>query len=217
MRYRKVDTRVWNDAKFRALADDDKLVFLLLLTHPGMTALGALPSHANGLAHMLKWSPKRFGEALGGVLENGLAEYDEDEGLICLPNFLKYNPPENPNVVKAWVSCADMLPECDLKSRTLSRAYKSLLSRPKSFAEAFVQQFGKPLPQMLPNRMPNQEQEPEPEQEQEPEPKDSAPERKNLAHTREREQPNVMLMSMAEVKEHLQETGALADDEFGGL
>ncbi|RUX09922.1 DUF1376 domain-containing protein [Mesorhizobium sp. M2A.F.Ca.ET.037.01.1.1] len=37
-----------------------------------------------------------------------------------------------------------------------------------------------------------------------------------LEPARER-QPNVLLMSMDEVKEHLRETGALADDEFGGL
>ncbi|WP_037471604.1 hypothetical protein [Sinorhizobium fredii] len=164
--YRKIDVRVWNDAKFRALSEDGKLAFLLLLTHPGMTSLGALPSHANGLAHILKWSTKRFAEALSESLDQGMVEYDEDEGLICLPNFLRYNQPENPNVVKAWVSSADMLPECELKTETLSRAYASLQRRPKSFQEAFIERFGEQFAKPARNPMPNQEQEQEHEQEQ---------------------------------------------------
>lgn len=41
-RYRKIDSRIWNDAKFRELSDNGKLVFLMLLTHPSMTSLGAM-------------------------------------------------------------------------------------------------------------------------------------------------------------------------------
>ncbi|MBM2711673.1 YdaU family protein [Mesorhizobium caraganae] len=51
-----------------------------------------------------------------------------------------------------------------------------------------------------------------------PAPEDSALGRKedNLALTHTRE-PNIMTMSLAEAQEHLRKTGALADDEFGGL
>jgi hypothetical protein len=195
-RYRKIDTRMWNDAKFRALTDDGKLVFMLLLTHPVMTALGALPATAPGLAHGLKWSEERFRKGLAELLSNHMAEADEEAGLICLPNFLRYNPPENPNVVKAWESSVDMLPECELKSLTLARAYASLETRPKSFAEAFLKQFGKPLSNGMANHMPNQEQEqeqeqePEPEQEQEPlQEGGSGQEGIALTHAREAEHP----------------------------
>jgi hypothetical protein len=49
-RYRKIDPRIWNDAKFRALLDDAKFVFMLLLTHPHMTALGAMRATLAGSA-----------------------------------------------------------------------------------------------------------------------------------------------------------------------
>lgn len=40
--FRKIDVRIWNDAKFRALSHHGKLTFIMLLTHPNMTALGAM-------------------------------------------------------------------------------------------------------------------------------------------------------------------------------
>jgi hypothetical protein len=40
-RYRKIDTRIWNDAKFRELSERGQLEFLFGLTHPNMTMLGA--------------------------------------------------------------------------------------------------------------------------------------------------------------------------------
>ncbi len=45
-RYRKVSNALWNDSKFRTLGDDAKLVFLLLLTHPLQTSLGAMRAAA---------------------------------------------------------------------------------------------------------------------------------------------------------------------------
>ncbi|ESY79599.1 hypothetical protein X739_21205 [Mesorhizobium sp. LNHC220B00] len=184
--YRKVDIRVWNDMKFRRLSDDGKLVFLYLLTHQSMTQLGAMPGTAPGLAPTLKWSTERFHKGLAELSANSMVEYDDEAGIVCLPNFLRYNAPENPNVVKAWGSSYDMLPECDLKIKTLSRAYEALRGRPKSFVEAFAKLFGEQSANGSANHWrngtPNKEQEPEPEQE----PKESASE-EGLASTRTRE------------------------------
>lgn len=164
-RYRKVDSRIWNDANFAALSDDGKLVFLMLLTHPGMTALGAMRATMTGLASELEWLPERFAKGFQECFSKGMAEADQKAHLIALPNFLKYNPPENPNVVKAWVGARDLLPECHLKGLVLSRAYQAITGRGKGFEQAFRQGFGEPLPKPFANGMPNQEQEPEQEQE----------------------------------------------------
>lgn len=40
-RYSNIDTRNWNDAKYMALSERAKLVFLFGLTHPNMKMLGA--------------------------------------------------------------------------------------------------------------------------------------------------------------------------------
>ncbi|GGD57993.1 hypothetical protein [Pseudoxanthomonas indica] len=156
-RYRKIDPRIWNDAKFNSLTDDAKLAFFMLLTHPGMTALGAMRATVPGLAAEMKWTPEAFGEAFGEACSKGMAEHDESACLIALPNFLRYNPPESPNVVKAWVGAIDLLPECRLKTIVLQRA--------GAFAGGMSEAFGKAFAEAFPKAMANQEQEKEQEQE----------------------------------------------------
>ena len=155
-RYRKIDPRIWNDAKFRALSDAGKLAFFMLLTHPSMTALGGMRGTLQGLAAEMKWEPEAFREAFGEVSAKGMAEHDVAACLVVLPNFLKYNQPESPNVVKAWAGSVDLLPECHLKTLVLERA--------QGFAQGMSEGFRKAFDEAFPKPMPNQEQ----EQEQEP-------------------------------------------------
>lgn len=138
-RYRKIDPRIWNDEKFRTLSDQAKLVFLFLLTHPHMTSLGAMRATIGGLADELGWSAEAFREAFREAFAKGMAEADFEARLIALPNFIRYNAPESPNVIKAWVGALDLLPECALKTRTITRA--------KAFAEALGEAFAKALPE----------------------------------------------------------------------
>jgi hypothetical protein len=154
-RYRKIDVRIWNDAKFQSLDDKGKLAFFMLLTHPGMTPLGAMRATPSGLAEELGWSVEDFREAFAKICGKGMAKHDERVHLVALPNFIKYNPPVSPNVVRAWESCLDMLPECDLKNEVIQTG--------KAFAEGMSKGFGKALPKAFregaPKSMPIQEQE----------------------------------------------------------
>lgn len=158
-RYRKVDPRIWNDAKFRELSDSAKLVFFMLLTHPSMTSIGAMRATVAGLAEELGWELEAFLEAFREPLVKGMVEQDKKACLIALPNFVKYNPPESPNVVKAWASALDLLPECDLKIRVIARSV--------AFAKGMNEAFAKALPEAFAKPMPYQKQEQEQEQEQE--------------------------------------------------
>lgn len=159
-RYRKVDPRIWNDAKFRALSDDGKLVFVFLLTHPGMTALGAMRATCAGLAGELHWNAERFQQAFGEALSKGMANHDPEACFVSLTNFVKYNAPESPNVVKAWAAALDLLPECELKTRAVARA--------AGFAKAMSPAFAEALPEAFAKAMANQEQEPKQELKQDP-------------------------------------------------
>jgi len=157
-RYRKVDPRVWNDEKFRALSNRGKLVFFMLLTHPAMTALGAMRSSVAGLADELGWPIEAFRDAFDDILNQDMVEIDPKACLIALPNFVRYNRPESPNVVTAWINSLDLLPECELLERVVQRAESVVEGMGLSFRKAFADAFGKP--------MPYQEQEQEQEQEQ---------------------------------------------------
>lgn len=143
-KYRKVDPRIWNDAKFRDLSDSAKLVFFMLLTHPGMTALGAMRATLSGLAEELGWEPQAFREAFGEALAKGMAKHDKKACLIALPNFLKYNQPESPNVVRAWGKSADLLPECTLKTRVIAGAQGYLEGLSEGYRKAFAETFTHP-------------------------------------------------------------------------
>lgn len=174
-RYRKVDPRIWNDGKFRGLSDNAKLVFFMLLTHPSMTALGAMRGTEAGLASEMKWTSEAFGAAFGEVLAQGMAEHDPDACFVGLPNFIRYNEPESPNVIKAWAGALDLLPECEHRNRTLSRAAFFAKVKGKAFREALPKAFREALPEAWPKTMPIQEQEQEQEQQQDQDEGDNHP------------------------------------------
>lgn len=155
-RYRKVSVRIWNDAKFASLSDDGKLVFFFLLTHPHMTPLGAMRATQEGIAAELGWHPERLREAFREGLTKGLFVADEKARCIALPRFIAHNPPESPNVVKAWVKCLDDIPECDLKTQVIQTAIAFAQGMPEAFWKACVS-----LREVLAKNMPNQEQEQE--------------------------------------------------------
>jgi hypothetical protein len=145
-RYRKIDPRIWNDAKFRDLSDNGKLTFFMLLTHPNMTALGAMRATLSGLAEELGWPAEAFRGAFHEVISKGMAEHDQKACFVSLPHFLKYNAPESPNVVKAWVGALDLLPECSLKTRVVARSGDFAKGLTQGFAEALPEAFAKTMP-----------------------------------------------------------------------
>lgn len=154
-KYRKVDSRIWNDEKFRSLSDSAKLVFFMLLTHPHMTSIGAMRHTIPGMASEMGWTAKAFSEAFAEALSKGMAKHDEAACFVWLPKFITYNQPENPNVLKGWESALDLLPECALKNE--------LIHAVKDFAEGLTEAFHKALPEAFRKGMPKQEQEQEQE------------------------------------------------------
>lgn len=156
-KYRKIDPKIWNDQKFNRLSNNGKLVFFMLLTHPHMTALGAMRGNCPGLAAEIGWTEKAFREAFQEAQSKDMLKHDEKASIIWLPKFLKYNKPESPNVVKSWGNALDYLPECNLKFQLIQHIKDYIKALPKAFQEA--------LPKAFRKSMPNQEQEQEQEQE----------------------------------------------------
>jgi hypothetical protein len=171
-RYRKIDPRIWNDEKFRLLSDDGKLVFLFVLTHPHMTALGAMRATVPGLAAELGWKAERFESAAAETISQGIVEHCKEASWVGIPNFLRYNEPEGPNsVTKAWASALNLLPECHQKSRLIQRCRVYLEAKSQPFKHA----IGKAIWDVFsdtksnPSGIPEQELKPELEQDQEQE------------------------------------------------
>lgn len=138
--YRKIDPKIWNDEKFMDMSANGQLACLFIMTHPHMTAIGGIRATVAGLAsEHYKLPEKAFKEAF----QKGIAVADKKAPLVWLPNFLKYNPPESPNVVKAWVKAFDYIPECHTKTLIVQHVKDYL----KGFSEAFQKAFSKDMPE----------------------------------------------------------------------
>ena len=153
-RFRKIDPRIWNDAKFSSLSNEGKLLFLYLLTSPAMTVLGALPMRATAVAEELQFEQKRYAIRYKELSDLGIVEYDE-RGLFWVKNFLKYNSPDNPKVVISWRGALDLLPECPLLSRVLDSAKTYCNQRGSAFVDAFSNSIGNSTAYSMPNGITN--------------------------------------------------------------
>jgi hypothetical protein len=135
--YRKVDPKFWSDAKVRRVSDDGRYVFLFVLTHPSMTALGAMRATGAGLAAELGWPVRRFRRALMESVAQGMVEINDAAAYVGLPNFLRYNEPNGPNAVTgAWPRALDLIPECPERQRLVARCCRYLESRSDAFRKA---------------------------------------------------------------------------------
>lgn len=155
MRYRTVDVRLWGDSKFQLLSSlkpSGQALFLYLLTNPNTTSLpGLYRAGAAGMAEELGWMLEDFMQAFDEVSAQGLAIADFAARVIFIPNAIKYNKPQSPNVVSSWVQHWDEIPECELKKIAFKRFEDFINDMSEAFREAFRKAFSKARP--------NQEQE----------------------------------------------------------
>lgn len=167
-RYKKIDVRIWNDAKFNALSSDARLIFLFMLTSPQTTMVGAVPVDKHTVSRILKFDEIRYGIGYKQLSEYGMLEYDE-AGIFWIKNFLKYNPPENPKVVISWSSLLDLFPECQLLIKIAKSVLKACETRGEEYVKALHPEFKKLAKYDMSNGMPYGIAYPMPYQEQEQE------------------------------------------------
>jgi hypothetical protein len=119
------------------------------------------------MAERLRWPLKDFRRCFQEIEQGQMARADWARQLVWLPNAVRYNVPENPNVAKSWRTAMDEIPECALQREAEAFLDGFLGTLSKAFQEAFRKGSGKPFPKPLPKGLGNQEQEQEQEQERE--------------------------------------------------
>lgn len=163
MRYRTIDVRLWGDEKFRSLSPlqpSGQALFLYLLVNPNTTSIpGIYRAGAAAMAEELGWTLEAFRQAFDEVLKQGLVEADLKARVIFIPNAIKYNKPQSPNVVKSWLPYWDELPECNLKEQAHQALKAFVETLGEGFAKAFRETFPKPSAKTMPNQKQDQEQE----------------------------------------------------------
>ena len=135
---RNVDSHIWFEPTFRGLSTYAKAAFFDLLSHPDMTPLGAMRVSPADVSDELRWREEDWRQALDDLVAAGMAEHDEDAGVVVLPMFMRWNPPMSPSDVKAWAQALDVLPQCALTRAAMRRA--------KGIAEGLTIAYAKALP-----------------------------------------------------------------------
>jgi len=74
-----------------------------------------------GLACQLQMSEREFRAGFKQLTTRGMVKFNSDAQLLWLPNWLRYNRPESPSVVKSWPTVLQLLPECRLKSEIVKK------------------------------------------------------------------------------------------------
>lgn len=153
MPFRKIDPRIWGDAKFRRLSDDAKLLWFYFLTNPHLTNLpGVFQAWPEGMARDLGWldeptteKPCRLDAAFKEITDLKMAIYDDIAGLIYIPRAYFFNLPDNINVVKGWAVWFFQLPECPLRERILNDFKHNLERYRKGYSEPFTKPYEEPF------------------------------------------------------------------------
>lgn len=168
-RWRKIDVRVWSDERFRRLSrpqPNAQTLWLYLLTGPHTNSIpGLFCIGEAAMAEAIGWSLKGFREGFAELFREGLVEADWEARVVWIKNAIRYNPPDNPNVVKSWRVAWDETPECPLKDKAWQALKGFMEGYGKGFAEGFAKACPKGLANGLANGMANKEQEQEQEQE----------------------------------------------------
>ena len=135
-RYHKVTSRLWCDPRVSRLSDAGQLLFLFILTNPLQTSLGAFRQTREGLAAEKHWSMAKLNRELDQLIDAGLVECDDEGFYLGVPDFFADNLPESPNVVKAWRSALEFIPDSTMKARQLLRAAAAVRTHLPKFADA---------------------------------------------------------------------------------
>ena len=120
MRYATVHTKMWQDNKFRALDQPDRMLFLYLLTSPHGNMIGYYYLPKAYIAADTGMDARQVEGSMQTLHRLGMVLYDDEAQMVLLKQFLKYNPISNENQVKGAVQLIKELPESWLLMEFLS-------------------------------------------------------------------------------------------------
>ena len=110
-RYRKIDTRIWNDEKFRQLDNTGKYFFMYLLTSPHSPPWGAYVIDDLYIQADLQLTQEKIQGCWEQLVKLGLVLRCKTTRLVCFPNWFKYNLPQNKKSAAACINGILSLPK----------------------------------------------------------------------------------------------------------
>ena len=104
--YRPVHVKIWSDPKFQDLPPKSKLVFLYLFTNEKVTESGIYPCTFRTISNETNIPVTEIEEIILNDLKC-MISYDEENHIIWVKNFLRYNGRGRPEYVYRSI-CKDM-------------------------------------------------------------------------------------------------------------
>lgn len=109
--YGKVFSRIWESEDFRSMSEDGRALVLYLLTCQHGTIAGVFRVPDGYASEDLQWTVERVEAAFAETLSKGFANRCGTSKWVWVCKFLDWNPPENPNQIKAAKKIAMSVPD----------------------------------------------------------------------------------------------------------
>lgn len=169
--YGKIHSSFWTSNDIRSMTEDGRTLAAYLLTSPHSNMLGCFRIPLAYVSDDLKWTLERVSEGFAELFAKGFATLNEGSNWVVIHKFLKWNQPENPNVVKAAEKLFAQIPSNSGVKSILAWSIAEFESRFSVDKLAECKPFINPFDTLRKAyRKPEPEPEPQPEPEREPEP-----------------------------------------------
>lgn len=112
--YGQVQSAFWQSADAQGMSDAGKLLSVYLLTGPHTNGLGCFKVPDGYVMADLGWDIEMVSKGFQELFEKGFCK--RLDGVVFLPNFLRWNRIANGNIAKARFGEFDQLPKGDAKT-----------------------------------------------------------------------------------------------------
>lgn len=120
-----IDSQFWKDKLMRSLPEDSRILMFYFLTSPSNNLMGFFSEPESITLYYINWDSARYIKARSKLIETQRISADDNEDLILINNFLKWNPIYNPNSLKKMVKTFSEIPNTPL-IRTFYESVKKL-------------------------------------------------------------------------------------------
>lgn len=151
--YGQVQSAFWQSPDAQAWSDTGKLLALYLLTGPHANGLGCYRLPDGYVMADLGWDAERVSKGFEELFQNGFAK--RIDGVVLLPNFLRWNRIANGNIAKARFGEFESLPKGESKS-LVARAMLEFCDHWEPAHRNLIETVCGTLSKPIPNQNPTQ-------------------------------------------------------------
>ena len=108
--YGQIQSAYWTHPDIQAVSIEAKLIGAYLLTCQHTNGIGCFRMPIGYVSIDLGMGIETVSKGFRELFQRGFLEHDEEAGYVLIPNFLRWNPTQNPNSAKARAKEFDLIP-----------------------------------------------------------------------------------------------------------